>query len=284
MLGSYLYWITSAALVLTLFVSFMRRQTIRELAEARKKLLDERAEREQLRADLVHVRSTTEKDLAASKKQATDAKAASTELEQQKSTLEEERETLRVELEKARTELADRTAAEEFANKKIAELEASIEAGRSGVQASQDKLGELTRDVQTARSKVEALEKKLESEARLRKVSEDERNTAKATLTTLENKQRDAERAKTMQADAHAKEVQTLRDATTALEAELARTRDDVTKVREELATERSKVQTPAASTGDFLAAIDADPILNRGQKETIRMTYNQFTAKRRAL
>ncbi len=284
MLGSYLYWITSAALVLCLFVSYMRRQTIRELAEARKKLLDERAEREQLCADLVHLRSTTEKDLAASKKQATDAKTASTELEQQKSTLAEERETLRAEIEKTRLELADRTAAEESAKKKIAELEAGIEASRSGAQASQDKLGELTRDVQAARSKVETLDKKLEGETRLRKVAEDERNAAKATLTTLESKHREAERVKAVQADAFAKEVQTLRDASAALEAQLARTKDVATTAQEELAAERSKVQTPAVGAVDVLAAIDADPILNRGQKETIRITYNQFTAKRRAL
>jgi chromosome segregation ATPase len=283
MFGSYLYWITTAALVLTLFVSLMRRQTIRELTEARKKLLDERAEREQLRAELVHVRSTAEKDLAASKKQTNEAKNASIELEQRTSTLEKERDELRVELAQVRAELAVRTAAEESAKKKIAELEQGIEAGRSGARANEDKLGDLSRDVQAARSKVEALEKKLDGETRLRKVAEDERNAAKATMTTLESKHREAERAKAALADAHAKEVQTMRDGSTALEAELVRTKEVVTKVQEELAAERSKVQTPVSSVGDVLAALDADTILNRGQKETIRMTYNQFTAKRRA-
>ena len=79
MLGSYLYWITTAALVFCLFISLMRRQTIRDLAEARRKLLDERQEREQMRAELVHVRNAAEKDLAAAKKQTTDANATSTE-------------------------------------------------------------------------------------------------------------------------------------------------------------------------------------------------------------
>jgi hypothetical protein len=42
-------------------------------------------------------------------------------------------------------------------------------------------------------------------------------------------------------------------------------------------------VAPAAGGTSDFLAALDADPYTNRGQKETIRMTYNQFTAKKRS-
>jgi chromosome segregation ATPase len=235
----------------------------------------EREEREQMRAELVHVRSTTEKDLASAKKQANEAKASSTELEQEKSKLAEERETLRLELDGVRVALADRTAAEESAKKKTTELEERLEAGRSEARASEDKLGELGRDVQAARAKVDVLEKKLEGEARLRKAAEDERNAAKATLTTtLESNQRAA--------DANAKELQALRDASAVVEAELERTKEGAAKAQEELAAERSKVQTPASSAGGVLGAIDADPILNRGQKETIRMTYNQFTSKRR--
>lgn len=277
MLGSYLYWITTAALVLCLFLSLMRRQTLRHLAETRKKLLDERQEREQVLAELVHVRSTAEKDLAAAKKQAHDAKATRAEIAEEKDKLLAERDALRSELDSLQAAHADRTVSEESAKKKIAELEERLTAGQTGVATVESKLGELTRELQSVSAEVNTLQKKLDAEARLRKSAEDERNTAKATMATLETKQREAERAS-----------QALRETTSSLQAELAGTKERLAKAEEELATERSKVQTPAPPSvavggGDVLAALDADPHLNRGQKETIRMTYNQFTAKKRS-
>lgn len=290
MLGTYLYWICTAALVLCLYLSLMRRQTVRELAEARRKLLDERQEREQIRAELVHAHSTAEKDVAAAKKQATEAKAAIAEIEEQKSKIEQERDAFRderdvldVELEELRTSLKDRTEAEQSAKEKIAFLETQVSAARDG----QDKLGAVGRELQAAHARIEALEKKVEAESRLRKAAEDERTVAKSTVTTLEGKHRDAERAKAALVDAHAREVQALRAASSSVETELNDAKERLVKAQEELATERSKVQTaaPASSAGggDVLAALEADPYLNRGQKETIRMTYNQFTAKRRS-
>lgn len=288
MLGSYLYWITTAALVLCLFMSLLRRQTVKHLAEARKKLLDERQEREQMRAELVHVRNSAEKDLAAAKKQASDAKAARTEIDAEKGKLLADVDALRVELDGLRASLADRTASEESAKKRTAELEERLTAGQTGVAAVEIKLGELTRELQGALVQVEALQKKLEAEARLRKSAEDERSAVKATVTTLESKQREAERAKVALEEAQAQALAAVREASSSLEAELASTKERLAKAEEELATERSKVQTPpsqtpAAAGGDLLAALEADPYLNRGQKETIRMTYNQFTAKRRS-
>ena len=288
MLGSYLYWISTAALVLCLFMSLLRRRTLKDLAEARRKLLDERQEREQIRAELVHARTTAEKDVATAKKQASEAKSTITTIEEEKSKLEQERDGLRAELDALRASLAERTAAEETAKQHVAELETQLAAARDG----QDKLGAAGRDLQAAQTKIEALEKKLESEARLRKAAEDERNTIKSTVATLESKHRDAERTKTDLVSAHAKEVQTLRAASSSLETTLAEVKERLAKSEEELSAERSKVQTAApASTsgagaaggGDLIAALEADPYLNRGQKETIRMTYNQFTAKRRS-
>lgn len=278
MLGSYLYWITTAALVLCLFMSLLRRQTVRELAEARKKLLEEREQREAMRVELVHVRTASEKDLATAKKQATEAKTARTELEETYAKTEEELTTLRRDVDEARTKLAERTAAEEVATKKIIELEERVLAGQSGARAHEDKLASVSREVETARADLKALEKKFEGEARLRKNAEDERNSAKATLTRVEGLQREAERAKATLVETHAKAVQ-------ALQGELKTAQEHVSKLEEELAAERSKVQTsaPASTGGDVLSALDADPYLNRGQKETIRITYNQFTAKRRS-
>lgn len=274
MLGSYLYWITTAALVLCLFMSLLRRQTVRDLAEARKKLLEEREQRETMRLELVHVRTASEKDLAAAKKQATDAKAARTELEEEhaklgeeRAKLEEECKSLRVELDETRAKLTERIVADAATTTKILELEERLVAGQSGARAHEDKLAALSRDLETARAKTEALEKKLEGEARLRKSAEEERNSAKATLTKFE------------------KEAQALRGAVTSAEAATKSAKEQVAKLEAELAEERSKVQTaaPASTGGDVLSALDADPYLNRGQKETIRMTYNQFTAKRRS-
>jgi colicin import membrane protein len=278
MLGSYLYWITTAALVLCLFMSLLRRQTVRDLAEARKKLLEEREQREAMRVELVHVRTASEKDLAAAKKQATEAKSARTELEEKHAKLEEEQTSLRRDLDEARTKLEQRTAADEVATKKIAELEERVLAGQSGARAHEDKLAALSGELETARGKTAALEKKIEGEVRLRKSAEDERNSVKATLTKVEGQQRDADRAKAALVETHAKEVQALQD-------ELKTAKDQVVQLEGELEAERSKVQTaaPPATGGDVLSALDADPYLNRGQKETIRMTYNQFTAKRRS-
>jgi|GEM_PF-4796084 len=115
MLGSYQYWITTGALVLCLFMSLLRRQTAKQLAEARKKLLDERQQREQMRAELVHVRGTLDKDLAAAKKLASEAKAARTALEEKNARLQAECDALRSELERERSSAGDRTAAEELA-------------------------------------------------------------------------------------------------------------------------------------------------------------------------
>lgn len=282
MLGSHLYWITTFALVFCLLMSILRRQTAKQLVEARKKLLSERQQREEMRVELVHARTTAEKDLAAAKKQATDADAARTEIEEEKARLEEERDALRAQLEEARRTVADRTAAEESTKKKIVELEERLAAGRGGVAAAETKLAELERGLHAAHAELDVQRKKLEAEARLRKAAEDERSAAKATATTVEGKLREGERAKAALVETHAKEVKALRDATSALEAELERTKGLGAKAEEELAAERSKVQTPLAG-GDFQSALDADPLLNRGQKETIRMTYNQFTAKRRS-
>lgn len=281
MLRTYLYWICSAALILCVFLSLTRRQMIRELAEARKKLLEEREQREALRAELVHARNAADKDATAAKKLAVETKSSLDEVKAEKTKLIEERETLRVELDGVRATLAERTTAVESAEKRVVELEDQARTN----SASLDKLDTAERDLQAARGKSEALEKKIDGEARLRKAAEDERNAVKATVTTLENKLREAERAKTQLADAHAKEVKSLRDASSTLESELAAAKERLTKAEAELAEERSKVQTPAAapSGGDVLAALDADTLLNRGQKETIRMTYNQFTAKRRS-
>ncbi len=285
MLGSYIYWIGTAALILSLFMSLLRRQTLKELAEVRRKLLDERQDREQLRAELVHARTTAEKDVAGAKKQAAEAKSTITTIEEQKSSLEQERDALRSELETTRLSLADRTVAEESARSRAAELETQLKSALDG----QDKLGAVGRDLQTAQTKIEALEKKLESEARLRKAAEDERNTAKSTVTMLESKQREAEWTKSDLASAHAKELQALQASSSTLETELKEAKERLAKADEELAAERSKVQTAApapasaAGGGDLISALEADPYLNRGQKETIRMTYNQFTAKRRS-
>lgn len=278
MLDSYLYWITTAALVLCLFMSLLRRQTVRDLAEARKKLLEEREQREAMRVELVHVRTASEKDLAAAKKQATEAKSARTELEEKHTKLEEEQTSLRRDLDEARTKLAQQTAADEVATKKIAELEERVLAGQTGARAHEDKLAATTRELETARAKIEAQEKKIEGEVRLRKSAEDERNSVKATLTKVEGQQREADRAKAALVETHVKEVQALQD-------ELKTAKEQVVQLEGEIAAERSKVQTaaPAATGGDVLSALDADPYLNRGQKETIRMTYNQFTAKRRS-
>jgi len=278
MLGSYLYWITTAALVLCLFMSLLRRQTVRELAEARKKLLEEREQRETMRLELVHVRTASEKDLAAAKKQASEAKTARTELEDEHAKLAEERASLRTELDETRAKLAERAAAEEATAKKIAELEERLAAGQSGAKASEDKLAALTRDLDAARGK-------LEGEARLRKNAEEERNSARSTLTKFESQLREVERAKAALVEAQKKEVESLRAAVSSAEADSTKAKEQVAKLEEELAAERSKVQTaaPASTGGDVLSALDADPYLNRGQKETIRMTYNQFTAKRRS-
>lgn len=281
MLRTYLYWICSAALILCVFLSLTRRQMIRELAEARKKLLEEREQREALRAELVHARNAADKDATAAKKLAAETKSSLDEVKAEKTKLIEERDAFQVELDGVRASLAERTASVESAEKRVAELEAQARTNST----SQDKLDTAERDLQAARAKTEALEKKIDGEARSRKAAEDERNAVKVTVTTLENKLREAERAKTQLADAHAKEVKSLRDASSTFESELAATKERLTKAEAELAEERSKVQTPAAvpSGGDVLAALDADTLLNRGQKETIRMTYNQFTAKRRS-
>lgn len=284
MLGSYLYWISTAALVLCLFLSLMRRQTLRELAEARKKLLEEREQREQMRLELVHTRTASEKDLAAAKKQATDASAAREELEAAKTKHATERDALQTELEQARAALADRTNAEELAQKTIRELAEQVAAGQTGAAATEDKLSALSRELKNAQTEVSTLQKKLETDARLRKAAEDERNAAKASVAAIESKLREAEKATKALEATHA---QALQAARVALEADLKAATDRVAQVEAELTAERSKVQTPAAPSGgggggDVLSALDADPYLNRGQKETIRMTYNQFTAKRR--
>lgn len=281
MLRTYLYWICSAALILCVFLSLTRRQLVRELAEARKKLLEEREQREQLRVELVHARNAAEKDGTAAEKLVAETKSALEERTAENAKLQADLDACRAELEGVRASLAERTASFELAEKKVAELETQARTN----SASQDKLDVLERDLQASRTKVEALEKKIEGEVRLRKTAEDERNAAKASVAALESKQREAERAKAQLVEAQAKEVKTLRDASATFEAELATAKERLAKTEEELAAERSKVQTPAGapSGGDVLAAIEADTFLNRGQKETIRMTYNQFTAKRRS-
>jgi chromosome segregation ATPase len=182
------------------------------------------------------------------------------------------RETSRAAAEKealaAKKEAADRLA-EDAAS--LAQASGRIDALEAELKEVQDRLGEArATEEETARAAKQAKEeaaasaKKLAEEAKLREALDSERAALKAKLDEEEARSAELER---LRSAAHER-AKKLEEEIEALRAQAAAT----------------PVPTSTAiEGGGVLAALDADPLLNRGQKETLRMTYQQFTTRKRS-
>ncbi|HVK64432.1 MAG TPA: hypothetical protein VM694_08160 [Polyangium sp.] len=266
---STLYWLTIISLGLCVMLSLLRRQTTTRLKTAQRQLVDERKDRERATSELVHVRSqraAAEKEAEAAKKEAAAAQKEAEAAAEAKRKLEAiEADVARLERERDEARAAGRAAeaAQEETNR-------ALEAKAIEGDVAQKTIAELARAAPFLGG---ASQQKITDVERQKKAAEDERAVAKKQLAESEAKLRERDAALAREV-ASAKES---KEKAAALEAEL-------TKAREEAA----KAPPPPAAAasgggGDFLAALDSDSFLNRGQKETIRGTYNQFTAKKRS-
>jgi DNA repair exonuclease SbcCD ATPase subunit len=285
MFTNWLYWVALVSLLLNVLLSVMRRQSARELATARKNLAQEREGKDRVAGEMLRretARAAAEKEAEAAKKEASaakkDAEAAQNEIARltlEISALGEARArvaTLEAELVRATEERdAARAAQEESAR--------MLQTRGQAEQAALRKIEELGKAAEAGRGEVAASAKKLEGEARLRKAAETERAALAAQIDKLQTEAR-----------ALAEEAKSARARAEGFEADLRAARELGQKLDQEIAAMRAQaaVATPAPPTAapvsgqGLLAALDADTVLNRGQKETIRMTYQQFTAKKR--
>ncbi len=250
--ASTLYWVTLVALAICVLLSLLRRQTVKRLNTAQQKYLEERKDRELATTELIRVRASC----TAAEKEAAAAKS--------------ERDAARVAQGETKRALDERLIADEVAQKTIAELARAAEEVRGAAAGNEKKIEELTQAESAARTEAAAAAKKLADVERQRKAAEDERAAVKKQLADVEGKLR--EREATL-----AGELSAAKEKAAALEVELASAREKATQ------TPAPPTALPTSGGGDFNAALDADPYLNRGQKETIRGTYNQFTAKKRS-
>lgn len=267
--ASTLYWITIISLGLCLLLSLLRRQTAARLKTTQQQLLDERKDRERATSELVHVtsaRAAAEKEAAAAKKEAA-AKAEEAE---------------------AAASLGTRITELEA---RVKELEGERDAANAARKESALALEEKTKAEAIAQSTITALSREAEE---FRVIAA----TSNKKITELEGKAREAEQAKAAaaqakkNADTRDAEARAANERVKALEAEIKATNDKMKRLEDDLAKAKTAdTATPPPPTVapagggamDFLAALDADPYTNRGQKETIRMTYTQFTAKKRS-
>jgi colicin import membrane protein len=268
---SLIYVLAIIAFALALMFRLLQRQTATRLAQVQRQLEQERKDREGLLLESSRretARASAEKELGAAKheleKLQEDAKALAEArgkigaLEADLALLKSDRDEAQRREEEARRALAERGQAEQAAEEKLAAL-------RGEVEANARKAAELEKAVQAARAEAQATAKKLADEARLRKAAEDGAAASKGAEA----------RVKALEAEAAA-----AKERIAALEAESSGLRE---------AAARTPVPgpvsaAPAASSADgggFVAALEGDPALNRGQKETIRMMYDKFTANK---
>jgi chromosome segregation ATPase len=284
MFTNWLYWVALVSLLLNVLLSVIRRQTARELATVRKNLAQEREGKDRVAGEMLRretARAAAEKEADAAKKEASAAKEQAEAAQGEIARLTQELATLgevkiRVAaLEADLTRVSDERDAARAAQQEAARM---IETRGQAEQVAQRKLEELGRLAEAGRGEAAANAKKLESEAKLRKAAETERAGLLAKLEKLQSEAR-----------ALAEEARTARTRAEGLEADLRAAREQGQKLDQEIAAMRAQpaVATPAPPTAapvsgeGLLAALDADTTLNRGQKETIRMTYQQFTKKR---
>lgn len=279
--ASTIYWIALIALGLCVLMSLLRRQTAARLAVAQRQLIDERKDRERAMSELLHVktgRAAAEKEAEAAKKEASAAKQKLADLEAIESKLkaiEGERDAERSAKEDAR---ASFEKAKDEANAELAALQTKLDALSGAGQEQARVAAEREKQLADLSSKLKEAEQAKALAAQAKKLTETrdaELASARERTKAVEAELAAAkERAKTIEADLSA-----AKEREKGLEEALASAKQTAT-----VATPAPPTAAPAnVATTDFLAALDADPYTNRGQKETIRMTYNQFTAKKRS-
>jgi chromosome segregation ATPase len=216
----------------------------------------------------------------------------------------EQIERLKVDLLRANAVASDATTKRGELEAKIAALTAAAEAAEDRfhdhadlVSRARDEAGVRGEQVSKLEKQIQDLQKKLAAaqgeSARLSKAAIKAEADAKAAGASsevgLRALQAELERAKSSLADAdtkHRKILEAISDEARVLREELDQVKVKLveeTKKREE-AEARPAKQTgsvpPMSGLSAVAAALDTDPALNRGQRETLRMMYDKFTSK----
>jgi chromosome segregation ATPase len=160
--------------------------------------------------------------------------------------------------------VAELVARGEAADRKLEEQAALAPAAQAAANAARERAAQLERQLADAQKKVMAA---LADGARLSQ----ERSKADAAAAEARAQKADLDRTLAKFADAAKTEARLLE--------ELDRARADL--AAETQKREAAEAAVPPKGAGGVLAALDADPGLNRGARETLRMMYEKYTAKR---
>lgn len=247
---------------------FARSAWRRELDDASGSLEQLRSAQDQLLAQLEEARSASEHvsgDASRSAQALQEGEAAV-------AALKAENERLTSELEAAQVEAVE---AEEKRQEAQAQLDMQRRHDETKAHTERKELDERARKLAIAQQEAADLRKALaQAQAGTKKQAELSAEAAQAKQALA-----DAARAKQALADAEAR-VELSRGELTAAKQDAAALQAKVTALQAELAAALSAPKAPekTAAPEGVIAALEADSNLNRGQRETIRMMYDQFT------
>jgi chromosome segregation ATPase len=278
----------------------LRNRLMAEL-EVREKLLHKLNELDAVRGRAVEARDAAE----GFRREVTQAKSDI-------SVHKEQIERLKVDLLRANAVASDGNVKRGELEAKIAELTAAADAAQSRLHDHADLVTRVQDEAGARGEQVAKLEKQLQEAQRkvttaqaesmrlsklVSKAETDARSAGAASETGLRALQAELERAKASLVDADTKHKSILE----AISDEARVLREDLDQVKAKLGEETKRREEaelragaggsmrpgaalgsvpPQSGTGAVLAALDADGLLNRGQRETIRMMYEKFTAK----
>jgi chromosome segregation ATPase len=136
---------------------------------------------------------------------------------------------------------------------------------------------------QTETAKLSKAASRADADAKAAETASEELRSLKLEIERARAKLGEAEHKARKLHEAAASEASTLQEELDRTKAELAQEaqkREEAERRASSVSTNTAPMDAPKLGASAVVAALDADPSLNRGQRETIRMMYDKFTAK----